>query len=74
LLVLDEDRSTAVLARADLERTVGVLVVERLVMEAVRFVDLEVTIFEEDDVCRRLSGDALADGAVASVVVDRLAV
>src|SRR3546814_17243090 len=70
----DLDRGGAGGAGAQLQGTVGVLVVERLALHAVWIVHLHVAMLEEHDVARLLAGDALAHGAVAGVVVERLVV
>src|SRR3546814_6810079 len=74
LLVVEHDRGAAGGAGAQLQGTVGVLVVERLALHAVWIVHLHVAMLEEHDVARLLAGDALAHGAVAGVVVERLVV
>src|SRR3546814_11409281 len=70
----EHDRGAAGGAGAQLQGTVGVLVVERLALHAVWIVHLHVAMLEEHDVARLLAGDALAHGAVAGVVVERLVV
>ena len=48
-------------AGAQLERPVGVLVVEWLAVQSVKVFDLEFTVLEEGDVRGVLSGNAFAD-------------
>ena len=74
MLVIQHDRRAAGRARAQLERAVGVLIVEGLPVQARGVIDIQVAMFEKDDMSRRLPGYALADGAVASVVVYRVVV
>ena len=72
LFVVQHDRSATGFADAQFQRTVGVLVVERHALQRVGAGHVQVAMIEEDDVRGWLTGDAFANRAVASVVVDRI--
>ena len=71
-LVIEHNWRAAFGADTQLQRTIGVFRVERLTLQAVGVVDRQVHVFEEDDMRGVLPGHAFTDGAMASVVVDRV--
>ena len=73
-LVIQHDRCAACLADAQLQRAVRILVIERHALQAAGVFYAEITMFEEDNMGRRLSRDALAHRAMTGVVVDRVCV
>ena len=74
LLVVQHDRFTAARASAQLKRPLGIFTVEGLTLQACEVIDVEVAVIEEHDMRRGLPGHSLADGTVASVIVDGIAI
>jgi len=64
LLVVQHDRGAAGRAGAQLERTVRVLNIERLAVERIGLLHLQVGMFEKNDVGRGLPGHAFTDGTL----------
>jgi hypothetical protein len=50
------------------------LSVERLTVQAIEFINGKIAVIEKHDMSRVLPGNALADRAVARVIVDRIVV
>ena len=74
LLVVQHDGRAAVGTHAEFKRPAGVLVVERLALQAAGLVDGEIAVPEKDDVRRVLARDSLANRTMADVVVDGIVV
>lgn len=72
LLVVQQQRGPAFLADADLQQAVRVVLVEGDPVHQLGVVDLDVAVVEKGDMGRLLARHALADVAVAFVVVDGL--
>lgn len=70
LLVVEHNRRATGRTRAQFERTVRVSIVEGLAVQSIGVFNSNVAMFEEYHVRRVLTGHALANGAVADVIVD----
>ena len=74
LLVVEHDRCATRRARTKLQRTIGVLSVERLTIQSVEIVHRQISVVEEDYMSAVLPSHTFTDGAVTGVVVDRVVV
>src|SRR6056297_200963 len=74
LLVVEHDRRAAFATGAQLKRAVGIVGVERLAFQTGLVVDRHIAMPEEHDMGGVLPGDALADGTVTGVIVDRVVI
>ena len=74
LFVIEHDGCATGRAGAEFQGTIRVLIVEWLAVQAIGVIDGEITVSEKRDMGRVLSRNALADGAVTGVVVDRIVV
>src|SRR6056297_624530 len=74
LLVVEHDRRAALATGAQLKRAVGIVGIERLAFQTGLVVHRHIAMFEEHDMGGVLPGDALADGTVTGVIVDRLVI
>src|SRR6056297_1744929 len=72
LLVVEHDRRAAIRAGAQLQRTIGIVGIERLALQTGLVVHRHIAMLEEHDMGGVLPGDALADGTVTGVIVDRV--
>ena len=70
LFVIEHDRCATGGTGAKFQGTVRVLIIERLTVQAIIVIDVQIPVLEKHYVGRRLTGNSLADGAVTSVVVD----
>jgi hypothetical protein len=73
-LVVQHDRATTGLAGAQLEWPVGILVIERHTIQALRPFDGQIAIPEKHHMCRGLRGDPLAHGTMAGVAIDGIGI
>jgi hypothetical protein len=73
-LVVQHDRRAARCARAQLERPVRVLIIERLAVQTVEIVDREIIVFEKHDVSGVLARHSFTYRTMTRVFVNRLAV
>ena len=69
LLVVKHDRGAASLTNAQFQWPVWVLIIERHAFQVITVFYIKIVVIEKDHVSGRLSGNAFANGAVASVVV-----
>jgi len=74
LSVIEHNRCTTSRARAQFQRSIGILIVEWLTIQPVKAVYPQITVIEENDVSAVLPGNAFADRAMADVVVYRLVI
>src|SRR6056297_4119903 len=74
LLIVEHDRRAAFATGAQLKRAVGIVGIERLAFQTGLVVHRHIAMFEEHDMGGVLPGDALADGTVTGVIVDRLVI
>jgi hypothetical protein len=74
LFVIEHNGCATGRARAQLQRPIGVLTVERLTIQAVQVFDFQISVVKEDDMSGILPGNAFTDRAVASVVVYRVVI
>jgi len=74
LFVIKHDRSSALGTDTQFKRAVRVLVIERHPVQAALVVHVQIAMVEESDVGGVLSSDSLANGAMTSVVIDRIVV
>ena len=69
LFIVQHDGRAAILARAELQRAIRIVGVKRLSIQLRFLVDFQVAVPEKDDMGCLLPGYALANGAVAGVIV-----
>lgn len=74
MLVVEHDRRATGRTRAQLQRTIGVVGIERLTIQTRHVVRVEVIVVEEAHMRAVLPRNALTNRAMAGVVVDRVVV
>ncbi|OGT83347.1 MAG: hypothetical protein A3G96_06835 [Gammaproteobacteria bacterium RIFCSPLOWO2_12_FULL_52_10] len=72
LFIIEHNGCAAGRAGAQLQRSTGILVIERLTIQTFEIIYFEIRVIKKDNMSGSLPGHAFTDGAVTNMIVNRV--